>query len=166
MEQVREAHHTSDIDKSKALWAELFKLLGNSGYVKLIEAVEWQTYIIYTKDEKVAAQLLLPVSDLESRKQQITFNRLLQIRIAVYQLAKQRLFEYHYDFLDWYFDQHDLIQLSWFRRPWTATTPPSLLIGFRTLFAQSCNSSFKLVDFQPPDWSVALLVRPLKLAGW
>jgi len=100
VEQVREAHHTSDIDKSKALWAELFKLLGNSGYVKLIEAVEWQTYIIYTKDEKVAAQLLLPVSDLESRKQQITFNRLLQIRIAVYQLAKQRLFEYHYDFLD------------------------------------------------------------------
>lgn len=91
MEQVREAHHTIDIDKSKALQAELFKLLGNSGYVKLIEAVEWQTYIIYTKDEKVAAQLLLPVSNLEIRKQQIMFKHLLQIGIAVYQLAKQSL---------------------------------------------------------------------------
>lgn len=104
MEQVREAHHTIDIDKSKALQAELFKLLGNSGYVKLIEAVEWQTYIIYTKDEKVAAQLLLPVSNLEIRKQQIMFKHLLQIGIAVYQPAKQSLNSITISWIDFLID--------------------------------------------------------------
>lgn len=33
--------------------ADIFKLLGNSVYSKLIEALEWQTDVIYTKDKKV-----------------------------------------------------------------------------------------------------------------
>ena len=53
VEQVTEARRTGDTDKSKALLAEVFKLLGNSGYGKLIEALERQTDVIYTKDEKV-----------------------------------------------------------------------------------------------------------------
>ena len=35
-----EACHTSDTDASKALLAEVFKLLGNSAYRKMIEAVK------------------------------------------------------------------------------------------------------------------------------
>lgn len=42
MEQVTEACQTRDADKSKALLAEVFKLLG-SVYGKLIEALERQT---------------------------------------------------------------------------------------------------------------------------
>jgi len=38
LEQVTEARRTGDVDKSKVLLAEVFKLLGNSGYGKLIEA--------------------------------------------------------------------------------------------------------------------------------
>ena len=53
VEQVTEARRTGDVEKSKALLAEVFKLLGNSGYGKLIEALERQTNVIYTKDEKV-----------------------------------------------------------------------------------------------------------------
>ena len=53
VEQVTEVRRTGDVAKSKALLAEVFKLLGNSGYGKLIEALERQTNIIYTKDEKV-----------------------------------------------------------------------------------------------------------------
>ena len=53
-----EAHHTRDTDKSKALLAEMFKLLGNSGYGKLIEALERQAYVIYTKDEEVVDRAL------------------------------------------------------------------------------------------------------------
>lgn len=49
--------------KSKALLVEVFKLLGNSGYGKLIEALYWQTNMIY-------------------------------------QLAKQRMHEFYYNFLD------------------------------------------------------------------
>jgi len=52
MEQVREACCNRDLDKSKALLAEVFKLLGNSGYWKLIKPLEWQTNVIYTKDAK------------------------------------------------------------------------------------------------------------------
>ena len=38
VEQVTEARRTGDMEKSKVLLAEVFKLLGNSGYGKLIEA--------------------------------------------------------------------------------------------------------------------------------
>ena len=34
VEQVTEAHRTRDVDKSKALLAEVFKLLGNSDTAK------------------------------------------------------------------------------------------------------------------------------------
>lgn len=40
VEQVKEARRTGNVEKSKALLAEVFKLLGNSGYGKLIEALE------------------------------------------------------------------------------------------------------------------------------
>jgi len=58
VEQVTEARRTGDVDKSKALPAKVFKLLGNSGYGKLIEALERQTNISYTKDEKVVDRTL------------------------------------------------------------------------------------------------------------
>ena len=53
-----EARHTGDVEKNKALLAEVYKLLGNSGYGKLIEALERQTNVIYTKDEKVVDRAL------------------------------------------------------------------------------------------------------------
>ena len=39
VEQVTEARRTGDEEKSKALLAEVFKLLGNSGYGKLVVVV-------------------------------------------------------------------------------------------------------------------------------
>ena len=86
MEQVTEARRTGDVGKSKALLAEVFKLLGNGGYGKLIEALERQTNIIYTKDEKVVDRALRSAyfSDLdeigqayklESRKPLITIRQ-------------------------------------------------------------------------------------------
>ena len=53
VEEVTAARRTGDTDKSKALLADLFKLLGNSAYGKMIEAVERQTNVIYTKNEKI-----------------------------------------------------------------------------------------------------------------
>ena len=40
VDQVTEARCTGDVDKSKALLGDVFKLLGNSAYGKLIEALE------------------------------------------------------------------------------------------------------------------------------
>ena len=58
VEQVTEARRTGDVEKSKVLLAEVFKLLGNSWFGKLIEALERQTNVIYTKDEKVVDRAL------------------------------------------------------------------------------------------------------------
>ncbi|XP_078347123.1 uncharacterized protein LOC144632369 [Oculina patagonica] len=58
VEQVTEARRTGDVDKSKALLADVFKLFGNTPYGKLIEALERQMNVIYTKDEKVVDRAL------------------------------------------------------------------------------------------------------------
>jgi len=83
IEQVTEARQTGDVDKRRALLVEVFKLLGNSRYGKLIEALERQTNVIYTKDEKVVDRALRSeyysdlneigqAYELESRKPWIT----------------------------------------------------------------------------------------------
>ena len=45
--------------------------------------------------------------ELESRKQRIVIRRPFQIGIAVYQLAKKRMLEFYYDFLEKYIDRKD-----------------------------------------------------------
>jgi len=124
VEQVTEACRTGDTDRSKALLAEVFKLLRNSAYGKLIEALEWQTNVVYTKDKVVDRALrsvyfedlyeIGEVYELESRKPRITIRRPFQIGIAVYQLEKLRMLEFYYDFLDKYVDRRDfqLIQMD------------------------------------------------------
>jgi len=110
VEQVTEACRTGDTYKSKALLAEVFKLLGNSTYAKMLEALENQTCGIFTKDEKMVDRTLRSAYfedldelgqsyELESRKPRITINRPSQIGIAVYQLAKLRMLEFYFDFL-------------------------------------------------------------------
>ena len=125
VDEVTEARRSGDVDKSKALWADIFKLLGNSSYGKLIEALERQTCVIYTKDEKLVDRALRSsyfedldeigqAYELESRKPRILIRRPFQIGIAVYQLAKLRMLEFYFDFLDRYVDRRDfeLIQMD------------------------------------------------------
>ena len=123
VEQVTEAQRTRDVDKSRALLAEVFKLLGNS--VKIIKAVEQQTCVMFTKDENVVDRVLGSTDfedlnklggayELESRKPCITINRPFQVEMALYQQAKLRMLEFCYDFLDRYFAHRDfeLIQMD------------------------------------------------------
>ena len=112
------ARRTGDTDKSKALLAEVFKLLGNSANGKNLEAVERQTSVLFTKDKKLVDRTLRcayfedldelgQAYELESWKPRTTINRPFQIGIAVYQLAKLRMLEFYYDFLDRYFSRRD-----------------------------------------------------------
>ena len=125
VEQVTEARRTGDTDNSKAMLAEVFKLLGNSVYWKMIKAVKQQTCVIFTKDEKVVDRALQnqyfkdleelgQASEVGSRKLRIRINRPFETGISVYQLAKLRMLEFYYDFLDHYFDHRDfeLIQMD------------------------------------------------------
>ena len=125
VDEVMEARHAGDADKAKALLADVFKLLGNSCYGKMIENVASHNSTRYTKDEKLVDRMLRrayfedlneigSAYELASRKRSVAINRLYQIGIAVYQLAKLRMLEFHYDFLDKYVARRDyeLIQMD------------------------------------------------------
>ena len=125
VKEVANIRRKGDAEAEKALLAEIYKLLGNSAYGKFIEAVERQTKVLYTKDEdEVDKHLrsayfedLEEIGDaykIESRKNKVTINRPFQIGIVVYQLAKLRMRQFYYDFLDHYIDRRDyeLIQMD------------------------------------------------------
>ena len=125
VDEVTEARRAGDVDKTKALLADVFKLLGNSYYGKMIENVASHNSTRYTKDEKLVDRMLRSTYfedlneigsayELTSRKRSVAINRPYQIGIAAYQLAKQRMLEFHYDFLDKYVDRRDyeLIQMD------------------------------------------------------
>jgi len=46
------------VEESKKMLADVFKLLGNSGYGKMLEAVEREKNVIFTKDERVVDRAL------------------------------------------------------------------------------------------------------------
>ena len=81
--------------------------------------------MVYTKDEKVVDRAMRSTyfEDLEeigeayelgSRKLRVTIRRPFQVGITVYQLAKLRMLEFYYDFLDRFVDRQDfeLIQMD------------------------------------------------------
>ena len=125
VQEVANMRRKGDVEAEKALLAEVFKLLGNSAYGKFIEAVERQTKVMYTKDEDVVDRHLRSsyFEDLEeigggykieSRKKRCQDNRPFQVGIVVYQLAKLRMLQFYYDFLDHCIDRldYELIQMD------------------------------------------------------
>ena len=123
--EVADNRRKGDADKDKALLAEVFKLLGNSAYGKFIEAVERQNKTLYTRDEAEVDKHLRSAwfKDLEEiggaykielRKDQLTIDHPFQVGIVVYQLAKLRMLQFYYEFLDHYIDRRDfeLIQMD------------------------------------------------------
>ena len=125
MKEVADNRRKGDADKDKALLAEVFKLLGNSAYGKFIEAVERQNKTLYTRNEDEVDKHLRSAwfADIEEigdaykielRKDKLTINRPFQVGIVVYQLAKLRMLQFYYEFLDYYLDRRDfeLIQMD------------------------------------------------------
>ena len=123
--EVANNRRKGDAEKDKALLAEVFKLLGNSAYGKFIEAVERHTNTIYTCDEEEVDKSLRsarfktleeigPAYKVELRKIKINIDRPFQVGIVVYQLAKLRMLQFYYEFLNFYLDRRDfeLIQMD------------------------------------------------------
>ena len=123
--EVANNRRKGDAEKDKALLAEVFKLLGNSAYGKFFEAVERHTNTIYTCDEEEVDKSLRsarfktleeigPAYKVELRKIKINIDRPFQVGIVVYQLAKLRMLQFYYEFLDFYLDRRDfeLIQMD------------------------------------------------------
>ena len=123
--EVANNRRKGDAEKDKALLSEVFKLLGNSAYGKFIEAVERHTNTIYTRDEEEVDKSLRsarfktleeigPAYKVELRKIKINIDRPFQVGIVVYQLAKLRMLQFYYEFLNFYLDRRDfeLIQMD------------------------------------------------------
>ena len=118
VKEVADNRRKGDADKDKALLAEVFKLLGNSAYGKFIEAVERQSKTLYTRDEAEVDKHLRSAwfKDLEEigdaykielRKSKLDITRPFQVGIVVYKLAKLRMLQFYYEFLDHYLDRRD-----------------------------------------------------------
>ena len=125
-EEVSSARRAADQDKNKKQLGDTAKLKGNSFYGKLIENLEKHMNTKFTTNEKLIDEIFRSpfFEDLEEisngafevrqRKRQVTITRPYQCGIAVYQLAKLRMLEFYYDFLDKFCDRRDfeLIQMD------------------------------------------------------
>ena len=125
-EEVSSARREADNDKNKKQLGDTAKLKGNSFYGKMIENLEKHISTKFTKDEKLIDEIFRSpffedleeinegVFEVRQRKKQVTITRPYQCGIAVYQLAKLRMLEFYYDFLDKFCDRRDfeLIQMD------------------------------------------------------
>ena len=125
-EEVSSARRDADQDKNKKQLGDTAKLKGNSFYGKMIENLEKHMNTKFTKDEKLIDEIFRSpyfddleeisegVFEVRQRKRQVTITRPYQCGIAVYQLAKLRMLEFYYDFVDKFCDRRDfeLIQMD------------------------------------------------------
>ena len=125
VDAVTNDRRTGDEHPDKAIIGNNSKDTLNASIGKTIEALERHTNTIYTKNEKTVDKALRSAVfedlteigdayEIESRKSRIMINRPFQVGIAVYQLAKLRILEFYYDFLDHFVDRSDfeLIQMD------------------------------------------------------
>ena len=125
-EEVSSARRAADQDKNKRQLGDTAKLKGNSFYGKMIENLEKHMNTKFTTNEKLIDNIFRSpffedleeinegVFEVRQRKRQVTITRPYQCGIAVYQLAKLRMLEFYYDFLDKFCDRRDfeLIQMD------------------------------------------------------
>ena len=119
VDTVSENRRNGDLDPTKAILAETFKLLGNSAYGKTLENLEKGRDVVYSTGENVA-QLVnnrffrtctpLDHNDLfevESAKNKVRWILPLQIGFFFYQFAKLRMLHFHFDFVDKFVSRDD-----------------------------------------------------------
>ena len=116
VQEVADARRTGDLDPNKKIIADTMKLIGNSPYGKTITNVFKHSKISYATNKNISKKINnRTFKDLEklhgdnyevdSSLSEIKINLPLQIGLAVYQLAKLRLLEFFYDFVDKYNDR-------------------------------------------------------------
>ena len=117
-EEVADARRQADEDPDKRIMGDTAKLKANSFYGKMIEDVARHANTTFTcSEQKVDQAMRSPyLEDLEEigaayeireGKQKVKVDRAYQCGIAVYQLAKLRMLEFYYDFLDKYVDRRN-----------------------------------------------------------
>ena len=118
-EEVSGVRRAADQDKNKRQLGDTAKLKGNSFYGKMIENLEKHMNTKFTTDEKLIDEIFRSpffdnleeisngVFEVSQRKRRVTITPPYQCGIAVYQLAKLRMLEFYYDFVDKFCDRRD-----------------------------------------------------------
>ena len=112
------ARREADKDPLKKQLGNVAKLKGNSFYRKVIEDLGRHKSTKFTREERsVDKALRSPFFDnleeiggayeIKEFKRSVMIKRPYQCGIAVYQLAKLQMLQFHYDFLDKYFSRQD-----------------------------------------------------------
>jgi len=118
MEEVSNARRQGDADKSKAMIAEMMKLVGNSAFGRSgMDKTKHKEVKYESSDSKVRAIIekqnfhdveeLAGSYEVSLKKRRIKLNNPIHLSIAIYQLAKLRMLEFYYDCIDYYFDRSD-----------------------------------------------------------
>jgi hypothetical protein len=117
-DEVSDARRAGDVDTAYELIAETMKLFGNSAYGKTITNKENFVSTTYGNEDNISKKINSPhFKDLEllygqkyeviSTKRTIAMDLPLQIGVAVYHLAKLRMLQFYYNFIDKYINRSD-----------------------------------------------------------
>ena len=115
-ESVSTARRDGDADPDKAIIADTMKLLGNSGYGKMVTNIDCHRDVNYCTEVDTSALInnkrfrqLDVVTDVayetELNKQVVKYTLPLHIGFFVYQYAKLRMLQFYYDFVDRYVER-------------------------------------------------------------
>ena len=110
--QVSEARRVGDIDPNQAIIADTMKLIGNSGYGSLIMNKEKHREVTYIEGRGAArikfndprfrkcTTIRDNLFEVEMAKKKITMDLPIQLGYHILQLAKLKMLEFKYDFMD------------------------------------------------------------------
>jgi hypothetical protein len=115
-EAIADARRAGDENKDMEIIAETMKLIGNSLYGRCVMNKEKHISMTYANKENITKKINDPhfkdlneISDesyeVFSSKRKIKMNVPLQVGAAVYDLAKLRMLEFYFDFIDYYIDR-------------------------------------------------------------
>ena len=117
-EEVANARRQADKDPLKKQLGDVAKLKGNTFYVKMIEDLPRHKSTKFAREESSVDKALRSpfldnseeiggTNEIKGLKRSVMIKRPYQCRIAVYQLAKLRMLEFYYGFLDKYFSRQN-----------------------------------------------------------
>jgi hypothetical protein len=117
-DSVSDARRQGDSDESKTILADTYKLLGNSAYGKTLTNLTNHRDVHYVTSDKTSklvneprfqklTELTEEVCEVEMAKKNINWGLPLQIGFFVYQYAKLRMLQFHFDFVDRFVSRQD-----------------------------------------------------------
>ena len=115
-ESVSTARRAGDADPDKAIIADTMKLLGNSGYGKMVTNIDRNRNVQYCIKSRTSSlinnkrfrQLEVETDNayaMEMSKGVVTYTLPLHIGFFVYQYAKLRMLQFYYNFVDRYVER-------------------------------------------------------------